>query len=103
MTPPKHLTQPHPPPLPSLPPRRDETTGPLRFCSLLQNGLRGNSASWQMAAAHVDLDAMRGISSHSICTRHIHSLSTRPNLEAVLLVAMVATVDNTAISLAPSL
>lgn len=68
-----------------------------------ENGLRGNSASWQMAAAHVDLDATRGISSHSICTRHIHSLSTRPNLEAVRLVAMVATVDNTAISLAPSL
>lgn len=56
-----------------------------------------------MAAAQVDLNAMRGISSHSICTRHIHSLSTRPNLEAVLLVAMVATVDNTAISLAPLL
>ena len=69
----------------------------------LQSGLKVNSASWQMAAAHEDFDATRGISSHCICTRHIHSLWTRPNLEAVLLVAMVATVDNTAISLALSL
>ena len=69
----------------------------------LQSGPKVNSASWQMVAAHEDFDATRGISSHCICTRHIHSLWTRPNLEAVLLVAMVATVDNTATSLALSL
>ena len=59
----------------------------------LQSGLKVNSASWQMAAAHEDFDATRGISSHCIFTRHIHihihNLLTRPNLEAVLLVAMV--------------
>ena len=47
-----------------------------------------------VARAHEDLDATRDISSHCICTRHIHSLWTRSNLEAVLLVAMVATVDS---------
>ena len=66
----------------------------------LQSGPKVNSASWQMAAAHKDFDSTRGISSHCICTRHIHSFWTRPNLEAVLLVALVATVDNTAIWLA---
>ena len=49
---------------------------------------------YRVARAHEDFDATRGISSHCICTRHIHSLWTRPNLEAVLLVAMVATVDS---------
>ena len=47
-----------------------------------------------MARAHEDLDVTRDISSHCICTRHIHSLWTRSNLEAVLLVAMVVTVDS---------
>lgn len=82
--------------------------GPLRNIRIvLSSEWQVNSASWQMAAAHEDFDATRGISSHCICTRHIHihihSLLTRPNLEEVLLVAMVATVDNTAISLALSL
>ena len=73
----------HPPPPPSQVRNDDRSLTKHIHCSF-----------YRVARAYEDFDATRGISSHCICTRPIHSLWTRPNLEAVLLVAMVATVDS---------